>query len=239
MISVEAKIKEVIAESRSVEEVLSRLHLMPPVTSFHDTIYTASKSKGYNPYFIVEILKAYSDNSEFPTQRLKAFSTSSILQYLKATHAYYLQKKLPEIEMSIQGLIRKFSHSHRDLVILTQLFLIYKEDLIEHILNEEGKLFPYIEKLEKLKQHGRAYINLNDNYSIDRFQKEHQHNEEILSEIRRVIDRHSPSHTIAMPFRIFLIQLDLFEKDLLTHARIEDEILIPRILRLEKEILKI
>jgi regulator of cell morphogenesis and NO signaling len=238
MISTEAKIEEVIAENRSAQEVLSRLYLMPPVTSFHDTIYAASRSKGYNPYFIVEILKAYSDHSEFPTQGLKAFSTSSILQYLKATHAYYLQKKLPEIEISIQGLIKKFSHSHPDLIILTGLFLVYKEDLIEHILNEEGKLFPYIEKLEKLKQHGRAYINLNNNYSIARFQKEHQHNEGTLSEIRKIIYRHAPSHTIAMPFRIFLIQLDLFEKDLLTHARIEDEILIPRILRLEKEVLK-
>jgi regulator of cell morphogenesis and NO signaling len=238
MISIEAKIEEVIAESRSAEEVLSRLYLMPPVTSFHDSIYDASKSNGYNPYFIVEILKAYSDHSEFPAQGLKAFPTSSILQYLKATHAYYLQKKLPEIEISIQGLIRKFSHSHPDLIILTQLFLLYKEDLIEHILNEEGKLFPYIEKLEKLKQHGRAYIHFKNDYSIHRFQKEHQHNEEALTEIRQIIDRYSPSHTIAMPFRIFMIQLDFFEKDLFTHARIEDEILIPRILRLEKEVLK-
>jgi regulator of cell morphogenesis and NO signaling len=237
MISTHSKIEEIISENRSAEAVFSRLHLLPPFTSYHDSIYSASRSNGYNPYFIVELLKAYSDHSEFPARELKTFSTSSILQYLKATHVYYLQKKLPEIELSIESLIRKFSYSDPDLIILTRLFLIYKEDLIEHILNEEYRLFPYIEKLEKLKQHGREYIKLNDNYSIARFQQEHHDNEEILPEIRNIICRYSPVHTIAMPFRIFLIQLEQFEKDLLTHARIEDEILIPRIRRLEKTLL--
>ena len=75
-------------------------------------------------------------------------------------------------------------------------------------------------------------------YSISTFIAEHNDMENDLAEVRKVIVDYSPAYSITpFPYRIFLIQLQLFENDLRKHAQIEDEVLVPKALHLENELL--
>lgn len=232
-----------IAKSNFLDEVLNldpclitiveRLNL--PYKNSHRTIKEASESSGNNPDFVVEILKAYSYKNHFPRKELTAFSIPSILDYLRKTHRHYLDKLIPQMEQSITQLIKKFGLSHPDLVLLTYIFIKYKNELKGHIQNEETKLFPYIENLLKVKQHGVQYLDKAfKGYSIKQFISEHDENELSVPEIREIIQDNSPLTFLPMPYRIFLIQLELFEQDLLIHAKVEDDVLIPKALLLEK-----
>lgn len=232
MITKNSSLDEIISLNRSLNSVTERFNIK--VTA-KETIMEAAQKSGNNPDFIVEILRAYSNKDYFPKHELNVFSASCIIDYLRRTHHCYLNKLLPQIEQSIIQLIKKFGLSHPDLVLLTSIFLKYKDELEKHIKSEETKLFPYIENLLKAKQHGFQYLeNAFKGYSINQFISEHHENEISLPAIRKTIQDNSPSTALPMPYRIFLIQLELFEQDLITHAKVEDEVLIPKALFLEK-----
>ncbi|MBX9850608.1 MAG: hemerythrin domain-containing protein [Cytophagaceae bacterium] len=235
MITKNSSLVEIISLDRSLNSVIERFDLK---TSAKETIKEASENSGNNPDFIVEILKAYSHTDYFPKRELNVFSIYCIIDYLRRTHRYYLNKLLPQMEQSITQLTKKFGLSHPDLVLLTSIFLKYKNELENHIQSEETKLFPYIENLLKAKQHGKQYFNPGfKGYSVKQFMSEHHDNEISLPAIRKIIHDNSPLTALPMPYRIFLIQLELFEQDLLIHAKVEDDVLIPKALLLEKYVI--
>lgn len=165
------------------------------------------------------------------------FPIPLVIDYLKKTHSYYLDKKIPEIEISFTILCRDYSYSHPQLLVLAKLFMDYKKDLTEHMDYEEYVLFPYITELVKVKEQGKSLTGFGlDKYSIANFNEEHHHEEEILSNIRASIEARFRKARTPMPFRIFLNQVEALENDLLIHSRIEDEILLPKAQELEKEL---
>ncbi|MFN3404546.1 MAG: hemerythrin domain-containing protein [Cytophagaceae bacterium] len=237
MITKETALIDLISQNRLLESVVERFNFK--VKNYNLSIDQVCRDNGENPDFVVEILKAFDENSEFPSAELKKFSLESILSYLRKTHQYYLYKKLPEIEQSIRGLIKDYSSTHPKLVLLGSLFLEYKKELSEHIEEEESDLFPFIEYLIKLKQHGFIFSNVYQQlhkYSIKGFLHNHQDKEEGLEGIKDLIMSCSETRDTILPYRIFLLQLDIFAKDLERHARVEDEILVPKALALEKEL---
>ena len=232
MITKNSLLEDIISYNPSLTTLAERLGF--PEDSGTLTIDEVSKKSCNNPDFIVEIFKAHSNKNHFPFKELKIFSLSYLINYLRKTHRQYIYKLLPEIEQSITQLIQKFGLSHPNLVSLTLIFLKYKNDLEKHIQEEEKMLFPYIENLLKAKQHGSQYLNpIFKSYSINHFISLHHENEISLPAIRKTILENSQITSLPMPYRIFLIQLEFFEQDLITHSKVEDEVLIPKSLVLE------
>jgi len=99
---------------------------------------------------------------------------------------------------------------------------------------EEGELMPYIVNLE------RAALTKNKNLTtptltVEQFINQHHDTEKDLQEVRTAILHYSPPEGNQTLYRILLSQLQILEKDLAIHALIEDEVLLPRALALEKQ----
>ncbi|WP_028979005.1 hypothetical protein [Sporocytophaga myxococcoides] len=236
MITKDTPLKDIIAQNRLLQSVVERFNFKLP--SWNVSVQQACLLNGENPDFVIGILKAFDENTDFPTQELMSFSLTSILNYLKKTHEYYLSKKLPEIELSIENLIREYAPGYPSLVHSGSLFLSYKEDLIKHIWEEELELFPYIEYLQSIKLHGFKFDvhSKLSKYSISTFIHSHDDHEKGLESIKEIILAAANQREPVMAYRIFLIQLEIFSKDLHKHSMVEDEILIPLALKLEKEL---
>ncbi len=192
--------------------------------------------KGIDSDFFVEILKIYYDTEYFPKRQLMSFPVSVILDYLHKTHAYYIGKRLLDIEQAI-------SVSYPDEVIssyLQKFFVDFKEKLVAHISDEENILFPFIRTMEKFLTHQikeEDLVTAMKNFSIEHFEKKHNHDvENSLKEIRRHIIEFCKDVSDLFPYRILLRKIDSFEFELRVHARVEDEVLIPVVLLLEKGI---
>lgn len=235
MLSKSVSIQEIVSGNKVLESVVERFGFEKCDHNRQlDEICAKYKA---DSDFVLLILKAFSEGMPFPENELRSFSIPVILDYLKKTHAFYLERKIPEIELSFTAICRDYSFSHPQLLVLANLFMDYKKDLVEHIDYEEYVLFPYIEELIKVKEQGRNLSAFGlDKYSIASFNDEHHHEEDILTEIRRSIEKRFRKNMVPLPFRIFLHQVETLEKDLLKHARIEDDILIPKAFELENEL---
>jgi regulator of cell morphogenesis and NO signaling len=228
-------IVEIISGNRLLESVIERFGINRRQMELE--LETACKLQGADPDFVLQVIKAFSDHFPFPLTELSRFPISQIVDYLKRTHKYYLEKKIPEIEQSFSFLCRDFSFSHPQLLVLASMFMEYKKELEEHIEVEEYVLFPYIGELLKVKEKKKDLHAFGlDKYSIDLFDQEHHHEEEVLTNIRCTIEGRFRKNRVPLPFRIFLNQIECLEKDLLKHSRIEDEVLLPLAKQLELEV---
>ena len=109
-------------------------------------------------------------------------SVPTLLHYLKASHAYYLDFQLPFIRRELQesisdddplgGLIMKFYDE-------------YAQEIRRHMKYEEKTLFPYVESLID----GRP---MND-YNIETFSKHHEQTDKKLRELKLMIIKYLPS----------------------------------------------
>ena len=207
----------------------------------HDLLYSYEELKciQVDKDFILQLLKAFEDEKNFFAHEFNCFSLDVIVDYIRRTHKYYLTKKLPEIEQSIQLLSQDYSDKHPLLAILLRFYSAYKADLSEHIGKAEHVLLPYICYLQRCDANSldaKEFFVRTKYYSLQNFVKGHHNTEDDLLAIRNAILEYNPPATNKTPYRILLSQLQVFEKDLAVHALIEDQVLITRALELEKKL---
>ncbi len=190
-----------------------------------------------NAGLLLEMLKAFSENNYFPKDELRQLPLESLIEYLIKTHIYYINSRLPRIEQFIDLLIDHYGKFDMQLYLLKDYFQDYKRDMYAHICIEERELFPYVLKLirsvDDTELTNVGLFNLLEKNSITNFINEHHHVEDDLGEIRRRLNNYSEANNHKVQITTLFYELRIFEIDLLTHSKVEDEILIPRAQEIE------
>ncbi|MEX0810623.1 MAG: hemerythrin domain-containing protein [Chitinophagales bacterium] len=186
--------------------------------------------------FVKNIAVVLESPESFEAENFKSASIPVVLDYLKSTHQYYQSYYFSKIDRSIDNLYQLYSEAEELLDLLKLFFMDYQRDIHLHIAEEEEKLFPYIYKLLCLpsvtfkKRHKKGF-------SIAQFKKQHNdENENALLQIINMIRQRYPAAGFS-PLNILLLQIQLFEKDLRIHSKIEEEVLLPKAEKLEKLVL--
>lgn len=220
-------------EPDEMRQVLLRYNL----SQAHKLMYSYEELTrlGVNAEFIFVLLGVFEDQKSFSTTAFDHFKLDVIVDYIRKTHQYYLHRKMLEIEQSINLLLDSYPVAHPLLVILNDFYTAYKSQLSTHIEVEEAQLLPYILHLEKVDEGKASFQAYPSSYSLDRFLIHHHDTEKNLAEIRETILHYSPPTTNETLYRILLSQLEVFEKDLAVHALIEDDVLLPRAMALERK----
>jgi len=188
------------------------------------------------------LLNCFSEFSPISSSQFARFSVPILIDYLERSHAYYINKRLPEIGQTIDAFLKKHQESHPFLIILSNFYRFYKDDLEEHFEYEEKHLFPYGKWLSNSFQNRRAFNQSHHvpihvtKYSIEEFIKYHDDSSEIeLKEVRKALLKYQPKSENQLPNHILFEQLKNLEEDLHLHAVIEDDVLIPKLSYMEKE----
>lgn len=158
----------------------------------------------------------------------KSFShlnPASILAYLRNSHAYFMNERLPDIGNALRDILKDADENHR-FSILT-FFDEYFNEVQEHMNYENNIVFPYIDKLLAKKS---------DNlFTIDEFTSRHSNIEEKINDLKHLIIKYIPLHGDNYKITNVLFDLFLSEEDLNTHCFIEDKVLVPLVRKIEKE----
>jgi len=191
------------------------------------TVFEVCDSNRINVSFFLAIVNTYNNGSYFPQQELLSFSPLQIVDYLRKTHHYYISYELPKIERLLTQMLAGCENDCPSLKLIHEFFMKYRQELISHIADEEDRVFPYIVKLVEKGIHEPK------GYSILNFEKEHTNVDEKLSDLRNLIVKYVEPKYNDNYCNEFLIALGRFETDIKDHARIEDKILVPMILKVE------
>ncbi len=225
-------------KSLPVSEEIQHLLQRYTASQAHTIVYSFDglTSMGIDPEFILALLLVMEDQTTFKKEYFNHFSFTVIVDYLRKTHQYYLNKKMMEIEQNIHLLLHNYPVAHPLLIILDQFYKDYKDHLSNHIQFEEAVLLPYILHLEKVEAGTENWTGFKADFTLNMFLEQHHDTEEDLQKVREAILHYSPPSGNQSLYRILVSQLQVFEKDLAVHALIEDEVLLPRAIALEKKL---
>ncbi len=235
----EMKLADVIHHDYNLVPVINRFGI---VLGFgDDSIERICNKKQIDIDFFLTILNAFHDPQLLDTEFLQSFSANLLIDYLQKTHNYYLSNKIPEIESLIEYMISECVNNKDSYILLQKFFEEYKKELVKHIDREESRVYPYVIELDHAHQNksiSGSLLSKIKEYSIASYEEEHDNVEEKLTDLKNIIIKYlPPSENQKNKFKL-LKELTILEKDLHDHARIEDLILVPKVVLLENNILQ-
>lgn len=227
-------------------DVIHTNHLLLPVINrfgihlgFHDKLIADICSDlEIDIEFFLEILNTFHNEKYFPKGKLLTFPLSSIIEYLRKTHIYYISYIIPQMEERLERMKTVDSSEH--LSLLTSFYSKYKKEIKAHIREEEELVFPYVLELEKLEKNiikKEDFIHDYKDFSIHTFHMEHSDVDDKLLDLKNLIIKYTPPNYNINACIAFINSLFHFEQDLKNHARIEDKILYPKVDELNKKLL--
>lgn len=200
------------------------------------TLEEACREQGLNVNKVIKNLEALSGQSEEENIALKRYPTNLIIEYLIHAHYKFVKKRLPYLARLIENIPEE-----KDAIIsdLKFVFPIFVEDFIQHIYLEEDTLFHYIKLLDKASRRecnlSEVYYKM-EKYSIQQFAIEHDMHDDDMEGITQITDNFKIEETDHLLLKVALAELKNFQKELTVHAQIENEILLPKALELEKKV---
>jgi regulator of cell morphogenesis and NO signaling len=216
--------------------LLSVLNRFDISLGFQDkSVADVCSEKGIDVNFFLAIINTFHQHEYFPEDELQSFSSNLIVDYLRKSHLDFIKDSLPNIEALLNKLVD--SSSSKDLKIILTFYHKYKEELLEHIKDEEDNAFPYALELQQAYDKGIKHLpNKIAGYSIHSYEKEHTNVDEKLFDLKNIVIKYLEPNYNNKRCNEFLFKLFQFERDLQDHARIEDKILVPKVIKIENEL---
>jgi regulator of cell morphogenesis and NO signaling len=157
----------------------------------------------------------------------------TIVRYLKTSHHYYLEEKLPKI----RSYIRRMSelNDSSEILLVEKFFNEYCNEIIEHLNYENEVVYPYILDLQRYLTEKTPKEHLKT-YSVKEYQDHHNDIEEKLTDLKNLLIKYLPQKEDQQIRRKLLFSLFELEYDLNIHSRIEDKILVPLAALMERNL---
>ncbi len=221
--------------------------LLPVITRFginlgfgDRTVEKVCLENKVNLDFFLEITNSFIDEDYIPQKELDSFPVSLLIDYLKKTHRYYLDEKIPELEEMIRNMASSIPAEKEKALLVKNFFVEYRTELENHIMREEKKVQPYILEIETAYTGNHLSVELYEKiklYSMKDFAGEHDNVEEKLFDLKNIIIKYLPPCADKALCNRILIELFRLEKDLNAHASLEDKVLIPKVANMENILL--
>lgn len=227
------------SKNRLFDIINANYDLLPVINRFgirlgfkDKTVSEVCNDHNINEDFFLALINTYNNPDYFPERELIGFSPILIINYLRRTHDYYVNYFIPKIEKLLANLISGSSEGYKEFKMIDTFYKKYKNELLLHIEDEEKNVFPYIIQLLEKERPPQL------DYSIHSFEQEHLNVEDKLNDLKNLIIKYIEPSYRDNDCNEFLINLQRFERDIKDHARIEDIILIPQVVAIEKELKK-
>jgi len=228
------KLEDLIRENISILPVLNRFGMR---LGFHSsTLEKFCKAYEINIDFFLTIVNAYIHEEYFPEKELSNFEPELIIDYLRKTHRYYINYKIPRMDMLFEALIKVDINSNETQPIY-RFYSEYKTELLNHFKEEEAFVFPYLLELISIEKKELTELSkLFNNHPVKHYEDEHVEADAKLNDLKSLLIQYIAPIYDYNACNEFLFFIEDFDKDLKDHSRIEDKILVPHILRLEKKL---
>lgn len=153
-------------------------------------------------------------------------SIPALVNYLRQAHVYFLDFCLPGIRSKLTESIDCSQNEVAFLIL--KFFDEYTSEVRKHMDYEEKTVFKYVDSLLQAEAPKE--------YSISTFSKHHEQVGEKLTELKNIIIKYCPTEVNTDLLNAALFDIYACEKGLESHCMVEDYILVPAILRLERKI---
>lgn len=207
------------------------------------TIDDACKAKEMDVDIVLRDLNEVANANASNTTGIdfKTWPLDLLADYIEKTHHRYVEDKTPQIIPYLDKICEVHGEKHPELYQIKDLFQKVVENLAQHMKKEELLLFPFIRKMEKAKRSGELLQKLNfDSIKnlVNEMEDEHFAEGDRFRDIERLSHNYTPPEDACNTYRVTFAMLKEFEEDLHLHIHLENNILFPKSILMEEELMQ-
>ena len=187
------------------------------------TVQETCEDNNVDTYTFLAVVN-YTINGYGEFESDEQISVPTLMHYLEASHAYFLDFQLPFIRKELQESLNENDSLAK---LILRLYDEYAYEIRRHMKYEQKTLFPYVNTLlegEPAKD-----------YNVETFSKHHGAADKKLRELKLLIIKYLPQDGLHNN-QLTATLHDIYDNEewLRQHALVEDHIFVPAIRRLEQ-----
>jgi regulator of cell morphogenesis and NO signaling len=155
-----------------------------------------------------------------------------LIDHIVATHHAYTRSALLAVARHLAKLVSTHGSRHPELARIGFTWDRLAGDLIQHMMKEERILFPYIRELAGGARRPSPFGTVEN--PIRMMEREHQAAADALRTIRELSKGFVTPPDGGAVYRLCFEELTRFERDLQRHIHLEDNVLFPKAVTLER-----
>lgn len=200
----------------------------------------ACLAAGLDPKLVADkIASAITDhNNRQESTPVKKQTASELIDHIIAKHHIFTAEEIERLTPLMEKVCVRHGEQHPDLFELQSVFKALAESLIPHMRKEETVLFPYIQSLESsLTTAGRVpppHFGTVEN-PIRMMMVDHETDGERLRKMRMISKDYTLPDGACPSFTALYAGLEDLEKDLHRHIHLENNVLFPSAVDLERK----
>lgn len=172
-----------------------------------------------------------------PTRDFTQATPTELIRHIVAIHHAYVHSELPRLLPMAAKCAAKHGPAHPEVIQIERQLIQLADELLNHLGKEEIVLFPYVEALERHRKGSdpapHACFSTVES-PIQAMLSEHEAAGALLEQMRNETGNYAPPAG-ACPTLVGLYDgLDAFERDLHQHIHLENHLLFPQAIEMEK-----
>lgn len=203
------------------------------------TLDQVCREKGIDPEKVFRHFGLLRKSQAFDLSQLSHYPIEILVSILRHSHQLFIKQNLPFLFHTISEMDEKRFYNPEIAADLKTVFPIFAEDFIRHIYEEEDTLFDYIQFLldstRSIGNPGKLFFRMKA-HGIQHFAMHHEGHDNEMAGIRELTGNYSMPADADLFTTILYRELQDFEHQLKQHALIENQLLLPKALRLENEV---
>ena len=168
-----------------------------------------------------------------------AWDLPFLIDYIVNIHHKYVVENTSILLLYAEKVAKVHGHHYVEVVEIDRLLQSAAKQLAAHMKKEELILFPFIKQLSKCEKEGTTpptpHFGAVEN-PIHMMEDEHEEVGAIFKEIAQLSNNYTPPEEACNTFKALYDKLNEFEQDLHKHIHLENNILHPKAIELEKKL---
>ena len=235
MLTQEKTIGDFVAENFRTAEVFKKYHI-DFCCKGGRTVEEACDNKKVSPQQIYqeleEIVNRKSEDIDF-----NSWPLDLLADYVEKTHHKYVEEKSAMLIPYLNKLCKVHGERHPELFEINELFIGSAQDLAAHMKKEELILFPFIKQMVEAKKNGEPLpaprFGTVEN-PVAMMKHEHEAEGERFVKIAELTNNYEFPDDACGTYQVTYKMLEDFQNDLHKHIHLENNILFPKAIAMEK-----
>ena len=162
---------------------------------------------------------------------------ANLIAHINNTHHKYTREEIARLLPLVAKVCSVHGDKHRELLETREKFRALAQELSTHMMKEEMVLFPYIERMEEAVIAGEPILPPpfgTVNNPVAMMMHEHDSAGNLLRSMRELSDGYQAPAGACVTYKTLYSALAEFERDLHQHIHLENNILFPRAIEMER-----
>jgi regulator of cell morphogenesis and NO signaling len=163
-----------------------------------------------------------------------------LIDYILFVHHAYLKKTLPSLKVNVVSYISSHKKKYPYLIPVQEAFEDLADAITEHMVEEEEIIFPYLKQIyntyKRKETYGHLFVRTLRKPLRKVIESDHFTIMSLLSHLRNITNNYTFSSDACTNHQVLYHKLHELDLDMVQHKFLENEILFPKVMNMEKEL---